>query len=347
MNKVNLKALSDADLRAFFDELGLPVYRSRQLLHWIYERWAASVEEITEFSKALRERLSKVAYISNLALLDHAVSADGTEKFLFALEDGENIESVLIPDEGRLTLCISSQAGCAMGCGFCRTGKDGLRRDLEAHEIVDQIIQAERAITPNRITNIVMMGMGEPLKNIDSVAEALHRMTGLLKISKRKITVSTSGMVPGIEALARMAPEVNLAISLNATTDEVRDRIMPVNRRHSIQSLMKACRKFPLQKRRRITFEYVLLADVNDTEYDARRLIELLSNIPNKVNLIPFNEFEGCDYRRPSDERIIAFQSILLNAGLTAIIRKSKGSDIMAACGQLRHRHKATQASLS
>jgi len=345
MEKVNLKALGKTELQSFLEDQGLPGYRFRQLIHWIYEKRAASINEITVFSKGLRERLTEVAYIGNLTVLDHTRSMDGTEKYLFGLEDSETIESVLIPDDDRLTLCISSQAGCAMGCGFCRTGKDGLRRNLDAYEIVDQVVQVEHEISPGRITNIVLMGMGEPLKNIDNVSEALHRLNELLKISKRKITVSTSGVVPGIEALADKAPEVNLAISLNATTDEVRDRIMPINKIYPIRALMKACRRFPLQKRRRITFEYVLLGGVNDSNDDARRLLELLANVPNKVNLIPFNEFAGCIYRRPADERVAEFQSILLEAGLTAIIRKSKGSDILAACGQLRHHNKAASSA--
>ncbi len=338
MEKVNLKALPPEELKTFMSAQGLPAYRARQLLHWIYEKRATSAEEITEFSQKLRRQLDQVAWIGNLELLDRAVSADGTQKFLFGLDDGDSIESVLIPDEDRLTLCISSQAGCAMGCAFCRTGKGGLRRNLQAYEIVDQVISVGREIAPRRITNIVLMGMGEPLKNLDEVSDALHRMNRLLQISKRRITVSTCGVVPGIEQLAFKAPEVNLAVSLNATTDEVRGRIMPINKRYPIKALLKACRRYPLQKRRRITFEYVMLAGVNDTDEDAYRLTDLLRGIPCKINLIPFNELEGIKYRRPDEGRVLEFQTILVDAGLTAIVRKSKGQDILAACGQLRHR---------
>lgn len=336
-SKTNLKSLSKKELEALVQRFGLPPFRSRQLIHWIYEKRAGSIDEITEFSKDLREDLSRKAYISSLKLLNRQVSADGTEKFLFGLEDGESIESVLIPDKDRLTLCISSQVGCAMKCRFCLTGQLRLRRNLSAHEIVDQVICAGRLIHPRGITNIVFMGMGEPLANFEEVVEALRRMTGLMKISKRRITISTSGIVPGIFDLwAVGAPRVNLAISLNATTDGVRNRLMPVNKKYPLKSLLDACRRFPLEPRRRITFEYVMLAGVNDTAEDARRLIRLLKGIPSKVNLIPFNPYKGSSFERPSDETVLRFQKILLDGNLTALIRKSKGQDISAACGQLK-----------
>ncbi len=345
MPGINLKALSKKELESFTVEAGLPAYRAKQLLHWIYEKYVLSIEEITELSKDLRQNLSAKTYISNLELLERQVSIDGTEKFLFGLEDGESIESVLIPDGDRLTLCISSQVGCAMGCAFCLTGKLKLRRNLEAYEIVDQIISVNRIIggksasvrgNIGRVTNIVFMGMGEPLANFDKVVEALWRMTELMKISKRRITLSTSGIAPKILELAQKAPHVNLAISLNATTDEVRNTIMPINNKYPLKVLLGACRKFPLEPRRRITFEYVMLGGVNDSENDARRLIKLLKGIPNKVNLIPLNPFEGCDFKRPADGDVLRFQEILLNGNITALIRKSKGQDILAACGQLK-----------
>ncbi len=333
----NLKALSEKELEAFVQGVGLPPFRSRQLIHWIYEKRAGSIDEVTEFSKDLREDLSRKAYISNLKLLSRQISADGTEKFLFGLEDGESIESVLIPGKDRLTLCISSQVGCAMKCRFCLTGQLRLRRNLSAHEIVDQVICAGRLIHPLSITNIVFMGMGEPLANFEEVVEALRRMTGLMKISKRRITLSTSGIVPRIFDLRAVdAPRVNLAISLNATTDEVRNMLMPVNKKYPLKSLLDACRRFPLEPRRRITFEYVMLAGVNDTTEDARRLIRLLRGIPSKVNLIPFNPYKGSSFERPSDETVLRFQKILLDGNVTALIRKSKGQDILAACGQLK-----------
>ncbi len=336
--KTDLKALSKKELESFIKGLGLPEFRAKQLLHWIYEKRAGSVEEITEFSKDLRESLSGKAFISNLSLLKRQVSEDGTGKFLFGLEDGENIESVLIPDKNRLTLCISSQVGCAMKCRFCLTGKLKLKRNLKAHEIVDQIISVSRLIEEGyrRITNIVFMGMGEPLANFDEVVEALWRMTELMKISKRRITLSTSGIVPMIPELARRAPRVNLAVSLNAATDEVRNRLMPLNKKYPLKSLLDACRRYPLDPRRRITFEYVMIQGINDTAGDAKRLIKLLKGIPCKVNLIPFNPYAGSEFRRPSDEELGMFQKILLGGNITALIRKSKGQDILAACGQLK-----------
>lgn len=341
MSRTDLKSLSLRDLEAFFKDSGLPAFRVRQFLHWTYEKYARSMQDITEFSKDTRELLSRKAYISNLELLDRLTSEDGTEKFLFGLEDGEGIESVLIPDEDRLTLCISSQVGCAMGCGFCLTGTLGIKRNLEPQEIVDQIISTNRLISPGKITNIVLMGMGEPLANFSNVCEALRRITDFMNISAKRITLSTSGIAPKIPELPNNAPSVNLAISLNATTDEVRDRIMPVNKTYPIRVLLDACRKFPLPQRRRITFEYVLLRGINDTPEDARRLVKLLKGIPSKVNLIPFNPYEGSEFRRPEDKRVSDFQNILLDANMTALIRKSKGRDILAACGQLRAKYKA------
>jgi 23S rRNA (adenine2503-C2)-methyltransferase len=337
MPRINLKALSKKELESFIRESGLPAFRAKQLLHWIYERRVMSISEITEFSKELRENLSQRATISNHVLLKRLASEDGTEKFLFGLEDGESIESVLIPDKDRLTLCISSQAGCAMKCRFCLTATLKLRRDLGAHEIADQVIAVGRLIAPQRVTNIVFMGMGEPLDNFAHVVESIRRMTELMKISKRRITLSTSGIAPKILELAGVGiPRVNLAISLNATTDEVRNRLMPLNRRYPLSSLLSACRRFPLEPRRRITFEYVLLEGVNDTRDDAKRLLRMLRGIPCKINLIPFNPYQGSEFRRPPDETIVAFQKVLTDGNLTALVRKSKGQDILAACGQLK-----------
>ena len=337
---IDLKSLPKAGVYQFTAEHRLPKYRAGQLLHWIYERFVLSLQEITEFSKALRSELAQVAYISNLGLADRQRSKDGTEKFLFSLEDGHAIESVLIPDKDRLTLCISSQVGCAMGCGFCLTGIAGLVRNLKAHEIIDQIISVNRLIAPRRITNIVLMGMGEPLANFDEVVEALWRITGLMGISKRRITLSTSGIVPRMLELTAKAPDVNLAISLNATTEEVRSRIMPINRTYSIKELLDACRRYPLKPRRRITFEYVLIGGVNDTRADAKRLVKLLRGIPCKVNLIPYNPHDQSNMKRPPEETVRAFQKVIADSNMTVLIRESKGQDILAACGQLRGKHK-------
>ena len=333
----------------------MPAFRARQLLHWIYEKHVRSISDITELSKDLRGRLAEKAFISNLELFDHRISGDGTEKFLFGLEDGESVESVLIPDEDRSTLCISSQVGCAMGCRFCLTGTMGLKRNLQPHEIVDQVISVGRMIKSQPltgegkgggITNIVFMGMGEPLANFDNVVEALWRITGRMKISPGRVTLSTSGIAPKIIELAVKAPKVKLAVSLNAATDEVRDYIMPVNKTYPLKALLDACRKFPLPARSRITFEYVLLKDVNDAPGDAKRLIGLLKGIPSKVNLIPFNPYPGSEFKRPDEASVIKFQNILLNSHLTAIIRKSKGQDILAACGQLKTRYSVERTAL-
>jgi 23S rRNA (adenine2503-C2)-methyltransferase len=336
MADINLKALSKEQIEQFIRDSGQPLYRARQLIHWIYERHVSSIGEITEFSHSMREELEKTAYISNLALLDQQTSADGTRKFLFGLEDGEAIESVLIPDDDRLTLCISSQAGCALGCTFCLTGHLGLRRNLLPHEIVDQVISTARLIAPNKLTNVVFMGMGEPLANLESVVEALLRLTGLMKITPGRITLSTAGIVPAMKLLAERVPWTNLAISLNAATDEIRGQIMPVNKKYPLKALLEASMEYPLKPRQRITFEYVLLKGLNDSPADARRLVRLLRGIPSKINLIPFNPFSGCEYERPEDSDLLTFRDIIVKAHMTAFIRKSMGSDILAACGQLK-----------
>jgi len=232
-----------------------------------------------------------------------------------------------------------------MACGFCLTGKGGLKRNLKAYEIADQVIAAMRGAAPDRITNIVLMGMGEPLNNLEEVAEALWRITRLIKVTARRVTVSTCGVADKMLELPKVAPQVNLAVSLNATTDEVRDRVMPVNRKYPLKVLLEACRNYPLQKRRRITFEYVMLDHVNDTTEDAQRLVKIARQVPSKINLIPFNEFEGCEYKSPSEERVLEFQAVLQDAGVTALIRKSKGSEILAACGQLSARAGAYSSS--
>ncbi|MDQ7787066.1 MAG: 23S rRNA (adenine(2503)-C(2))-methyltransferase RlmN [Thermodesulfovibrionales bacterium] len=335
-NIINIKSLSKNDLLRFTQEQALPRYRVQQLIHWIYQKYVTSIDDITEFSKELRKKLEGKACISNLGLVRHLHSSDGSEKYLFSLEDGNRIESVLIPDENRLTLCISSQVGCAMGCRFCMTGAGGFIRSLQAHEIVDQIISVNRILQPRKVTNLVLMGMGEPFENFDEVVEALWRIVLFLGISKRKITVSTAGVVPKISLFSQKAPEVNLAVSLNAATDEARSDLMPVNRRYPIESLIASCKKFPLQPTRKITFEYVLIRDKNDSQEDARSLVKMLKGLRCKVNLIPFNPFPGNELKRPSDQRILSFQKILLEGHVRALIRESKGLDIQAACGQLR-----------
>ena len=335
--KINLKALSAEEISRFIEGAGLPRYRADQLLHWLYQRYAPGIASITEFSKDFRSRLEKIAFISNLQVVRRLTSSDATEKFLFSLEDGQTIESVLIPDEDRLTLCVSSQVGCAMGCRFCLTGESGFTRNLRAYEIVDQIISVNGLIGPDkRITNIVLMGMGEPLANFEEVVEALRRIVTFIGISKRKITLSTAGIVPKIALLAKEAPEVNLAVSLNATTEDQRTGIMPINRRYPLKSLLEACRKFPLRAGRRITIEYVLIDGVNNSAKDAERLSRLVRGLRCKINLIPLNPHRGSALKRPTDSSISQFQEVLMRHNLISLIRESKGQDILAACGQLR-----------
>jgi len=339
MTKVNLRSLSKDEICYFIKDQGLPKYRAEQLIHWLYEKYAADIAEITEFSAELRNSMKGAAFITNLGLVSRLKSSDGTEKFLFSLEDDETIESVLIPDDGRLTLCISSQVGCAMGCLFCLTAKSGLIRSLKSYEILDQIISVNRIIRPKKVTNIVFMGMGEPLANFDEVVEALWRIVQFLGISKRRITVSTAGIVPKMLLLPQKAPDINLAVSLNATSDEIRSKIMPITKRYPMKSLVNVCRKYPLRPGRRITFEYVLVKGENDSPEDAYRLVKLLKGISCKINLIPLNPYHGSDLKRPSDQEVLEFQKILLQNNMRALIRESKGQDILAACGQLRGKY--------
>jgi 23S rRNA (adenine2503-C2)-methyltransferase len=332
--------MSEGELVALAAELGEPKYRAQQLFRWIHQRGARSFEEMSDLSKSLREKLAASHTITSLAPAKVEKSRDGTRKYAFRTAKGDIIESVFIPDAsspGRNTLCISSQVGCAVDCKFCLTASLGLIRNLNAGEIAEQIARVKEDLPEDqRIGNVVMMGMGEPLQNYSAVVESLRIMMSELGhgMSPRRITVSTAGLAPRIPRLGRDVP-VNLAVSLNATTDEVRDKIMPINKRWNIEALLSACKQFPLPKRRRITFEYVLLAGINDTDDDARRLVKLLRPMRSKVNLIPFNEHPYSPFKRPSDERIARFQKIVADGELTAMVRTPRGDDISAACGQL------------
>lgn len=333
---VDIKDFCLEELESFLSGLGKEGYRAKQIFKWLYQKGADSFDEMTNLSKDFRRELADRATIGVLEPERVEVSSDGTKKFLFRLEDGAHVESVLIPDEGRATLCVSSQVGCAMGCRFCLTGTFKLERNLRCAEIVGQVC-AVRKTDP--VTNIVLMGMGEPLANLDNVVRALRIMTCAdgFQISNRRVTVSTSGLVPEMELLGK-AVTVNLAVSLNATTNAQRDLLMPVNRKYPLESLLAACRAFPLPNRRMITVEYVMIRDVNDSMEDAKRLVRLLRGIPVKVNLIPFNEYEGCLFRRPEQEAIDRIHKYLLDKNITVITRASRGADISAACGQLRAR---------
>jgi 23S rRNA (adenine2503-C2)-methyltransferase len=349
--KANIKSTTVEELQSRLSELGLKKYRAVQILKWIYSRYASSFEEMTNIAKSERLMLASYFLIPVPKIIRGEASSDGTRKFLFELEDKHTIESVLIPEDNRQTLCISSQIGCQQSCRFCLTGSGGFIRNLSAHEIADQVLAVSRIVSQEGrrgITNIVLMGMGEPLANLEEVIKALNVITSEygLNFSPRRVTVSTDGLVPGIAKLGKSGIKVNLAVSLNATTDEVRDGIMPVNRRYPIKELLSACKRFPLEPRRRITFEYVLLRGVNDSPEDARRLARLLSGIRCKVNLIPFNPFPGSEYKRPDDAIVRRFQKILLDHHYTAPIRESRGRDISAACGQLRERVAANSAGV-
>lgn len=336
MAKIDLKNFNLPELEQFLSGKGKERFRATQLFKWIYQRDAVTFGEMSNLSKSLREELEELACISNLSPTTIEVGNDGTRKYLFTLEDGESVESVLIPDEGRNTLCISSQVGCAMACEFCLTGTFRLSRNLTTAEIINQVCAVRRDA---EIRNIVFMGMGEPLHNLANVVRAIQILLdgNGLQFSNRRVTVSTCGLVPEMAELGRQVT-VNLAVSLNATTDELRDRIMPVNRRYPLKELLAACRHFPLPSRRKITIEYVLIGGVNDSLEDARRLLRLTSDIPNKVNLIPFNEHEGCCFKSPTQSAIDAFHKYLVDRNVTVITRDSRGGDISAACGQLKGR---------
>lgn len=334
MSKSDLKNYSLEELESFIAGCGKERYRARQIFKWLYQKDAATFADMTNLSKEFRCELENSAWISNLIPELTEISRDGSRKYLFRLADGNAIESVLIPEEDRSTLCISSQVGCAMACEFCLTGTFRLARNLSTSEIVNQVCAVRR---DSEVRNIVFMGMGEPLANLDNVIRALRIITDPdgLQFSTRRVTVSTAGLIPELDKLGKEVT-VNLAVSLNATTDEVRNRLMPVNRRYPIRQLLDACRRFPLPARRMITFEYVMISGVNDTLDDAKRLVRLISNIPSKVNLIPFNEHEGCSLKRSGQEEIDRFHRYLLDKHITVITRASRGDDISAACGQLR-----------
>ena len=340
MSRVNLVGLLPSELEDLAVELGASRYRGRQLATWIYRKGVVDLEAMTDLPREFRERLAERAVVGVPEPERVSASQDGSRKLVFKLEDGSRISSVLMPDDDRMTLCVSTQVGCGFECRFCLTGVMGFERNLTAGEIVGQALAANRLLEGGRrVTHIVFMGMGEPLANYAAVVQAIRILTDPklgLGYSPRRITVSTVGLVPGIEKLGRENLKVNLAISLHAATDEVRERLMPVNRSFGLDALMAALRKYPLAPRQRIFFEYVLLDGVNDSPEDAKRLAKLLRGLKAKVNLIPFNDWEGTEFRRPPLPRILAFQSILLDAGLTTTVRWSKGEDIGAACGQLR-----------
>jgi 23S rRNA (adenine2503-C2)-methyltransferase len=335
---LNLAELDISELESALEARGCERFHARQLYRWIYKRGVVDFEKMTDLSKDLRARLAADFEVVTPIVVSDSRSIDGTRKFVLELADHRRIEAVFIPDTPAMTFCISTQIGCAMGCGFCLTGKMGLVRNLTAGEIAGQVrVLANATQMLDHPFNIVLMGMGEPLHNYDPTMKALrilHSEHGLT-VSPRRVTLSTVGIVPGLQRLAKEPLMPNLAISLHATTDEQRSELVPPNRKYPLAEILETCRRFPLKRRSRITFEYVMLDGVNDTPEDARRLARLLSGIKAKVNLIPLNPAPGIPFERPSDERIDRFAQILADRHFTVSVRKSRGQDIRAACGQL------------
>lgn len=337
-NMLNIIGFPHSKLKDLLLGWGEKPFRSNQIFTWIYHQGVFDFDEMTNLSKELRQRLKDNFKFSLPRIANKTVSVDGTTKYLFQLEDGDMIESVWIPDKERKTLCISSQVGCRLGCSFCLTATLGLKRNLSPSEIMGQYIAVNLDMPETgKVTNIVVMGMGEPLDNYESVVDALHLMVSPegLRISNRRITLSTSGLVDKIKRYQTEDLQVNLAISLNATEDSTRDQIMPINKKYPIKSLMDCLRSYPLKRGKRFTIEYVMLGGLNDTCEDAVRLGRLLKGIPCKINLIPFNRFDGAKYDSPDEENVLSFQSYLMSKNYTVFIRKSRGADILGACGQL------------
>jgi 23S rRNA (adenine2503-C2)-methyltransferase len=335
---IDLAELDRPSLEEFLARHGEPRYRARQIFAWIYKRGVTDVAAMTDLPQGLRETLGANLILSTPSIVGRERSSDGTQKFLLKLADGRQLESVFIPDTPAMTFCISTQVGCAMACAFCLTGKMGLVRNLTAGEIAGQVrVLAGALDLRDKAFNIVLMGMGEPLHNYDETMKALGILADDqgLALPARRVTLSTVGLLPALERLAREAYMPNLAISLHAPTDAQRGALVPVNRKYGIEEIIEACRRFPVRKRSRITFEYVLLAGVNDSPDDARQLAGLMKGLKAKVNVIPLNEAAGIPFERPSDDRIDRFAKALAGRGVLVSVRKSRGRDIRAACGQL------------
>jgi len=343
--KIDIKSLRLEELKEKLDELGEPKYRAGQIADWLHKKRVTSFDEMTDLPQSLRAELARQFSLDKIDIVRVLGSKDSTQKFLFRLPDGNLIESVLIPaspalygeKSDRRTICISTQVGCAYGCKFCASGLEGFSRNLRANEIVDQIIAVERA-SGEKIDNIVFMGMGEPFANFENLTRAIRIINSPwgLGIGARHITVSTSGLAPQIRKLADEPTQVRLAVSLHGATDEVRDRIMPINRRYNIDMLLSACDYYISRKKQRLTFEYILIAGVNDSDEQAHLLAKHARRLSAKVNLIPYNTVEGLPWSRPSRNRQENFLSILRAAGIAGTLRREKGHDIEAACGQLR-----------
>jgi len=342
MSQISFFDLSLEDLEKLLKGLGKEKFRAQQLFKWVYERRVYEFDQMTNLSKDFREELPQFLDLSLPRVVSHLKSnIDGTQKFLFDVGDNDTIESVLIPSDDRLTLCVSSEVGCNMACKFCFTAKQKLKKRLTAAQIVGQFVQVLRTLPEGqRISNIVFMGMGEPLDNPDAVFKSIEILGSDwgLNVSRRKITVSTSGLVPEMWRVA--AAKVRLAVSLNGSTEEIRSQVMPINRKYPLEDLLKACREHARVTRDKITFEYVLLKGVTDSLEDARRLHLMTKNIPCKINIIPFNEHPQSGYTRPSEETVKQFQDELIRVGAHVLLRKTMGRDIYAACGQLNATYK-------
>ena len=341
-SRINLLDFDEAGLRNFFESIGEKPFRAQQILKWVYHHSETEFEAMTDLGIALRQKLNLIAEIKLPEILQEQRSIDGTVKWLIGFHGGNAVETVYIPETRRGTLCVSSQVGCALNCSFCSTGAQGFARNLTTSEIIGQVWLAAKALGHERngerkITNIVMMGMGEPLLNFDAVLPALSVMRNDLGFGfgAKRVTVSTAGLVPGIYRLGETI-DVALAVSLHSPIDEVRTGLVPLNRKYPIAELMQACRDFVSEKHKRtVTFEYTLIDGVNDHPEQARKLVKLLRTVPSKLNLIPFNPFPGTQYRCSSQEKITRFQEIVMQGGLIATVRKTRGEDIDAACGQL------------
>lgn len=342
----NLLGLDRAGLESFFESIGEKKFRATQVMKWIHQMGVTDFQQMNNLSKDLRNLLSETSCIQNLQVAKDLISKDGTRKWLLQLQDGNNIETVFIPEDDRGTLCVSSQVGCALDCSFCSTGRQGFNRNLSAAEIISQVWLASQLLDeekkPGRkITNVVMMGMGEPLLNFDNTIIAVRIMMDdfAYGLSKRRVTVSTAGVVPAMDRLGDTL-DMRLAVSLHATNDELRNELVPVNKKYPLKELLAACRRFidKQNTRSRITFEYVMLDGVNDKPEHARELIRLLKGIPTLMNLIPFNPFEGSGYSTSSKNAVTRFREILHASGMTTVVRKTRGDDIDAACGQLAGR---------
>ncbi len=342
-NATNLLGLDRAGLENFFESIGEKKFRATQVMKWIHQLGVTDFQEMNNLSKTLRNQLAETSCVQNLHVAKDQISSDGTRKWLLQLHDGNHIEAVFIPEDDRGTLCVSSQVGCALDCSFCSTGRQGFNRNLSAAEIISQVWLAahllEEEKKPGRkITNVVMMGMGEPLLNFDNTVTAVRIMMDdfAYGLSKRRVTVSTAGVVPAMDRLGDTL-DMRLAVSLHATNNALRDELVPVNKKYPLEELMAACRRFidKQNTRSRITFEYVMLDGINDQPEHARELIKLLKGIPTLMNLIPFNPFEGSGYRTSSKKAVIRFREMLHASGMTTVVRKTRGEDIDAACGQL------------